>query len=49
VDLLDPKDEYTSEIIRSKFTRDVANTFEEVREELFMAIDDLIPTNEYGA
>ena len=47
--MLDPNDEYSTEIIRSKFTRNLASTFEEVRGELFMAIDDLIPTNEHGA
>jgi hypothetical protein len=46
--MLDPNDDYSTEIIRSKFTRDLASTFEEVRGELFMAIDDLIPTNEHG-
>jgi hypothetical protein len=46
---LNPNDEYTREIIRSKFTRDVAGIFEKVRGELMMAIDDLIPISEYGA
>jgi hypothetical protein len=45
---LNPEDEYSTEIIRSKFSRDVASIFEQVRGELAMAIDDLIPTNEYG-
>jgi hypothetical protein len=49
LDLLNPKDGYSTEIIRCKFTRDVASTFEEVRAELIMAMGDLIPTSEYGA
>ncbi|KAI0280021.1 cytochrome P450 [Russula aff. rugulosa BPL654] len=44
---LNPEDEYSTEIIRSKFSRDVASIFEQVRGELAMAIDDLIPTNGY--
>ena len=44
--MLDPKDEYSIEIIRSKLTRDVASTFEEIRGELIMAIDDWIPTSD---
>ncbi|KAF8494612.1 cytochrome P450 [Russula emetica] len=47
IGLLNPKDEYSTEIIRSKFTRDVASTFKEVHEELIMAIDDLIPETEH--
>ena len=43
---MDPKDEYHTDIIRAKLTRDVAGTFKEVREELVMAMDDLIPTRE---
>ena len=48
-DILNPKDGYSTEIIRSKFTRDVASTFKEVHEELIMAIDDLIPETEHSA
>jgi hypothetical protein len=44
--MLNPKDVYSTEIIRSKFTRDAASTFEEIRGELIMAIDDLIPTSD---
>ena len=40
--MLNPKDEYHADIIRSKLMRDVTSTFEETREELIMAIDDLI-------
>ena len=46
--MLDPNDDYSTEIVRSKVTRDLASIFEEVRGELFMAIDDLIPTHEHG-
>jgi len=46
---LNPKDEYSTEIIRSKFTRDVVSTFKEIHEELIMAMDDLIPETEHGA
>ena len=49
MDLLNPKDDYSTEIIRSKLTRDIASTFDEVRGEFIMAIDDLIPANEHGA
>ena len=43
------KDRYSTNIIRSKLMWDVASTFDEVCGELFMAVDDLIPTREYGA
>jgi hypothetical protein len=49
IDLLNPKDEYSTDIVRSKFTRDVASTFKEIHEELIMAMDDLIPETEHGA
>jgi cytochrome P450 len=45
LDLLDMSDEYHTDIIRSKLTRNIAATFNEVREELIMAMDDLIPTH----
>ena len=48
INLLNPKDEYSTEIIRSKFTRDVASTFKEVHEELIMAMDELIPETEHS-
>ena len=41
-------DEYHTDIIRSKLTRNIAATFNEVREELIMAMDDLIPTHGDG-
>jgi hypothetical protein len=43
LDLLNSKDYYTTDIIRSKLTRDIAGTFKEVREELIVALDDSIP------
>jgi hypothetical protein len=39
-------DDYHTDIIRSKLTRNIATTFNEVREELIMAVDDFIPTHE---
>ena len=47
-DLLNPKDRYTPEVIRSKLSRDIAGTFQEVRDELVVAMDDLIPAREHG-
>jgi hypothetical protein len=47
--ILNPKDGYSTELIRTKFTRDTASTFKEAREELVMAMDDLIPATEHGA
>jgi hypothetical protein len=41
-------DEYHTGIMRSKLTRNVAATFNEVREEFIMAMDDLIPTQGDG-
>jgi hypothetical protein len=53
LDLLNECDEYHTDIIRSQLTRNIADTFKEVREELIMAmaaaLDDLIPTREDGA
>ena len=49
LDLLNEEDEYHTDIIRSQLTRNIANTFKEVREELIVAMDDLIPTREDGA
>jgi hypothetical protein len=48
LDLLDKNDKYHADIIRSQLTRNIANTFKEVREELIMAMDDLIPTRDDG-
>ena len=44
--MLNPKDGYSTDVIRSKLTRDVAATFKDLREELVMAMDDLIPVCE---
>jgi len=41
--MLNPRDGYSTDVIRSKLTRDVAATFKDVREELVMAMDDFIP------
>ena len=49
MNLLNPKDEYFAEVIRSKFTRDIASNFKEAHEELMIALDDLIPANGNGA
>ncbi|KAI0277137.1 cytochrome P450 [Russula aff. rugulosa BPL654] len=48
LNLLNIKDDYHTDIIRSKLTRNIAATFNEVREELIMAMDDLIPTHDDG-
>jgi hypothetical protein len=48
LDLLDKHDEYHTEVIRSKLTRNIAAAFKEVREELVYALEDLIPTGEGG-
>ena len=37
---------FHADVIRSKLTRNTTVTFKEVREELVMAMDDLIPTSE---
>jgi hypothetical protein len=49
LDLLNEHDEYHTDIIRSHLTRNIANTFNEVREELIMAVDDLIPARKDSA
>jgi hypothetical protein len=49
IGLLNSKDSYSTDLIRSKFTRDIASTFNDIREELIMAMDDLIPATEDGA
>ncbi|KAI0292786.1 cytochrome P450 [Russula brevipes] len=46
LDLLDRNDRYSTEVIRSKLTRNIAVTFKEIREELINALDDWIPTHE---
>ena len=47
--LSNAKDKYHVDIIRSQLTRSIAVTFKDVREELIMAMDDLIPTHENSA
>jgi hypothetical protein len=47
--LLNLADRYHLDIIRSKLTRNIAATFEEVHEELVLAFDDLIQTRDDGA
>ena len=47
--VLNAKDGYHVDIVRSQLTRNIAATFKEVREELIMAMDDLIPTHEDSA
>ena len=47
--LLNPKDEYSVDQIRIKFTRDIASSFKIACEELIMATDDLIPATEHSA
>ncbi len=46
---LDANVMYHVNIIRSQLTQNVAVTFKEVREELIMAMEDLIPTCEDSA
>jgi len=47
--LLDANDGYSTEIIRTKFTRDIASSFNIVCEELITGMDDLIPATEDSA
>ena len=46
---LNANDGYHVDIVRSQLTRNIAVIFKEVREELIMAMDDMIPTNEDSA
>src|SRR6266403_1490076 len=46
LELLNVFDEYTTPLVRSKLTRNIAVIFKDVREELVMAMDDLIPIHE---
>ncbi|KAI0000304.1 cytochrome P450 [Russula vinacea] len=45
-DLLNQDDMFHADVVRSKLTRNTAATFKEVRKELLVAMDDLIPTSE---
>ncbi len=47
--VLNANDRYSVDIVRSQLTRNIASTFKEIREELIMAVDDLIPTYEDSA
>lgn len=47
IGLLNPKDMYSTEQIRTKFTRDLPSTFKSVCEELIMAMDELIPASDH--
>ena len=47
--VLNANDEYHVDIIRSQLTRNIAVISKEVREELIMAMDGLIPTHEDSA
>ena len=49
IGLLNSKDSYATDLIRSKFTRDISSTFKIACEELIMAVDDVIPATEHGA
>ena len=49
IDLLNAKDPYFIDLLRSKFARDFAGTLKDAHEELIMAIDDFIPACEHGA
>jgi hypothetical protein len=46
IGLLNPKDTYSTDLIRTKFTRDIATTFKMACDELLIAVDDLIPATE---
>ena len=46
IGLLNPKDSYSTDLIRSKFTRDIASMFKVACEELLIATDDLIPATD---
>ena len=41
-------DTYSTDVIRSKLTRDVAGIYKQIREELVMAMDESIPTRHDG-
>ncbi len=46
LDLSNVFDEYTTPLVRSKLARNIAALFKDVREELVMAMDDLVPIHE---
>jgi hypothetical protein len=47
--LLNMDDQYQTDVIRSKLTRNIAGILEEIREELVKALDDVIQTRDDGA
>jgi hypothetical protein len=49
LDLLDMHNNYHTDIIRSKLTRNIADTFKEVRDELIRSLDASIPVHGDGA
>ncbi len=49
LDLLDLEDEYHVDVIRSKLTRNIAVTFNEVHDELNRSLDASIPVHGDGA
>jgi hypothetical protein len=48
LDVLDIDNDYQTDIIRSKLTRNVADTFKEVRDELVRSFDAFIPVHDNG-
>ena len=46
LDLLDMDNDYQMDVIRSKLTRNIADTFKEVRDELIRSLDASVPV--YG-
>ena len=48
LDLLDMDCHYQNDIIRSKLTRNIADTFKEVRDELVRSLDASIPVHSDG-
>ena len=48
LDLLDMNDDYHMDVIRTKLTRNIGNTFKDVRDELLTALDASIPVSGDG-
>jgi hypothetical protein len=42
------EDSYQNEVIRGKLTRNIAVTFNEVQDEIVLALDELIPASSNG-
>ncbi len=49
LDLLEMENDYHTDVIRSKLTRNIAVTFKEVRDELIKSLDATIPMHGDGA